>query len=162
MEIRPFAREDEAAVVDLWKRCGLVRPSNDPRKDIDRKLDVRADLFLVGVLEDRLVATVMAGYEGHRGWLNYVAVDPEFQRRGFARQIVAEAERRLLRSGCPKVNLQIRSSNSSALEFYRRIGYSVDDVVSMGKRLVMDTAPSPSSQDRPRGPGSKPPEAGTL
>ncbi|HYB63365.1 MAG TPA: GNAT family acetyltransferase [Thermoplasmata archaeon] len=160
MQIRPFAPVDEVAVIDLWRKCGLVRPPNDPQSDIGRKLEVRADLFLVGVLGDRRVATVMAGYEGHRGWLNYLAVDPEFQRRGFGRRMVAEAERRLLQSGCPKVNLQIRSSNSSVIEFYRRIGYSVDDVVSMGKRLVSDTAPSSPSLGRAHGPGPNAPQAG--
>jgi ribosomal protein S18 acetylase RimI-like enzyme len=90
---------------------------------------------LVGILDGQIVATVMAGYEGHRGWLNYLAVAPEFQRRGLARALVAEAERLLRGAGCPKINLQIRTSNQNAIEFYRHLGYSVDDVVSMGKRL---------------------------
>lgn len=138
MRIRPFRLEDEDAVVALWTRCGLVRPVNDPRKDIQRKLQVRPDLFLVGELDGHIVASVLAGYEGHRGWLNYVAVDPEHQRKGLARQIVTEAENRLREAGCPKINLQIRSSTPGVIEFYRRIGYSVDDVVSMGKRLEED------------------------
>jgi ribosomal protein S18 acetylase RimI-like enzyme len=99
---------------------------------------VRPDLFLVGVMEGKIIACVMAGYEGHRGWLNYLAVDPEHQRRGLARAIVAEAERLLAHSGCPKINLQIRTSNQDVVEFYKRIGYTVDDVVSMGKRLEHD------------------------
>jgi len=138
MEIRPFGAEDEDAVVTLWGRCGLIRPSNNPRSDIRRKQRVRPDLFLVGVLDGKIVATVMAGYEGHRGWLNYLAVDPAHQRKGLARSIVTEAENRLRASGCPKINLQIRSTNTGVVEFYRHIGYSVDDVVSMGKRLVQD------------------------
>jgi ribosomal protein S18 acetylase RimI-like enzyme len=138
MEIRTFQPTDEDAVVELWHRCGLVRPTNDPHKDIRRKLRVRPDLFLVGTLDGRVVASVMAGYEGHRGWLNYLAVDPGHQRQGLARALVADAERRLRDAGCPKINLQVRSSNAGVLEFYRRIGYSVDDVVSMGKRLEQD------------------------
>lgn len=138
MKIRRFEPGDEAAVVSLWQRCGLVRPTNDPHKDIRRKLAVRPDLFLVGELGGHVVASVMAGYEGHRGWLNYLAVDPEHRRRGLARSIVAEAERRLRELGCPKINLQIRSTNQGVIDFYRRIGYSVDDVVSMGKRLEVD------------------------
>ncbi len=138
MRIRPFRLEDEDAVVALWTRCGLVRPVNDPHKDIQRKLQVRPDLYLVGELDGHLVASVLAGYEGHRGWLNYVAVDPEHQRKGLARQIVTEAKNRLREAGCPKINLQIRSSTPGVIEFYRRIGYSVDDVVSMGKRLEGD------------------------
>jgi ribosomal protein S18 acetylase RimI-like enzyme len=138
MQIRAFQSEDEPAVIALWQQCGLTRPWNDPKKDIRRKLAVRADLFLVGVLEGRVVASVMAGYEGHRGWLNYLAVAPEFQRRGYARLIVVRAEELLRAAGCPKINLQVRTTNSEAIEFYRRIGYAVDEVVSMGKRLEAD------------------------
>jgi ribosomal protein S18 acetylase RimI-like enzyme len=138
MEIRPFQLSDEGAVVALWDRCGLLRPTNDPRKDIRRKMGVRPDLFLVGVEGGRVVATAMAGFEGHRGWLNYVAVDPTLQRRGLATQIMGETERQLRAAGCPKINLQVRVHNSGAIEFYRRLGYSVDEVVSMGKRLETD------------------------
>ena len=141
LKVRPFRAEDEESVIALWTRCGLVRPTNHPRRDIRRKLAVRPDLFLVGHLGRELVATVMAGYEGHRGWLNYVAVDPAHQRRGFGRTMVEEAERRLRAEGCPKINLQVRGSNDSALEFYRALGYSVDEVVSLGKRLVVDPPP---------------------
>jgi ribosomal protein S18 acetylase RimI-like enzyme len=141
MQIRPFQPGDEAAVVKLWQECGLTRPWNDPGKDIRRKLAVRPDLFLVGILDGRLVASVMAGYEGHRGWLNYLAIDPEFQRRGLARLIVERAEQLLRDAGCPKINLQVRMSNAEAIAFYRRIGYAVDEVVSMGKRLEADERP---------------------
>lgn len=138
MHIRPFQPEDEEAVVSLWRRCDLVQAWNDPQKDIRRKLDVRPDLFLVGVLDGEIVACVMAGYEGHRGWLNYLAVHPGQQRHGLARAIVTEAERLLRAAGCPKINLQIRTSNHGVIEFYRRLGYATDDVVSMGKRLEHD------------------------
>lgn len=138
MQIRPFEPEDEEAVVSLWKRCGLVRAWNDPHKDIRRKRKVQPDLFLVGLLDGHIVACVMAGYEGHRGWLNYLAVDPKHQRRGLARAIVTEAERLLRKAGCPKINLQIRTSNQDVVEIYRRLGYSTDEVVSMGKRLEQD------------------------
>jgi len=141
MEIRAFEPKDEDGVVSLWDRCGLIRPQNDPRKDIQRKLAVRPDLFLVGVVDNRVVGTVMAGYEGHRGWMNYLAVDPAHQRKGLARELVAAAERRLRDLGCPKVNLQIRASNLGVIEFYRRLGYATDDVVSMGKRLERDDGP---------------------
>jgi len=136
--IREFHPRDEAAVVSLWERCGLIRPSNDPHQDIERKLRVRPDLFLVGDLDGTIVASVMAGYEGHRGWINYLAVDPGHQRAGLGRTILAEAEARLRASGCPKVNLQVRTSNRAAIDFYVRLGYTVDEVVSMGKRLEID------------------------
>jgi ribosomal protein S18 acetylase RimI-like enzyme len=138
MEIRAFQPDDEEAVISLWRSCDLVRAWNDPQKDIRRKLQVRPELFLVGVLDGRIVACVMAGYEGHRGWLNYLAVAPRHRRQGYARAIVDEAERLLRAAGCPKVNLQIRTANRSVIEFYRRLGYAADDVVSMGKRLEHD------------------------
>jgi ribosomal protein S18 acetylase RimI-like enzyme len=138
MDIRPFEHADEAAVIALWQACNLTRPWNDPHKDIQRKLQVRPDLFLVGVKEGMVVATLMAGYDGHRGWINYLAVDPSNRRRGFGRAIMAEAERRLRESGCPKINLQVRTSNEEAVAFYRGIGYNLDDVVSFGKRLEED------------------------
>ena len=138
MIIRPFQMDDEDAVVQLWRDCALVRPVNDPQKDIRRKLAVQPDLFLVGTEGPRIVATVMIGYDGHRGWLNYLAVAPDQQQNGFGRQIVAEAENRLRARGCAKINLQVRRSNSAALAFYQKIGFSEDDVISMGKRLEAD------------------------
>jgi ribosomal protein S18 acetylase RimI-like enzyme len=138
MNIRPLQSVDEAAVLALWARCDLVRPWNDPRKDIHRKLQVQPDLFLVGVLEQAIVATVMAGYDGHRGWINYLAVAPEQQRQGHGRQIMAEAERCLRPLGCPKSNWQVRTSNRAVLAFSQRIGYALDEVVSLGKRLEQD------------------------
>jgi ribosomal protein S18 acetylase RimI-like enzyme len=137
-EIRPFVPSDEFAVVELWKLCDLVRPWNDPHKDVARKLAVRPEWFLVGVWRNKIIASVMAGYDGHRGWLNYLAVDPEHQHQGFGRAIVQHAEMLLKESGCPKINLQVRSSNQGVAEFYRRLGYAIDDVVSLGKRLEAD------------------------
>ncbi len=95
-------------------------------------------MFLVGLLGTRLIAAVIAGYEGHRGWINYLAVAQDSRGNGFGRRLMEEAEARLRALGCPKINLQVRSSNADVIEFYRRIGYSVDDVVSMGKRLEED------------------------
>ena len=138
MEIRPFQTADAPAVVRLWQACGLVVPANDPGKDIRRKLAVQPDLFLVGVVEGRVVAAVMAGYDGHRGWLNYLAVAPERRRQGLGRRMVAAAEERLRALGCPKINLQVRRSNAAVIEFYRRLGFAEDEVVSLGKRLETD------------------------
>lgn len=139
MDIRSYQSEDRDDVIGLWQQCGLVVPQNDPDKDIARKLKVNPEWFLVGELDGRIVASCMAGYEGHRGWINYLAVSPEYRRRGFGRQIMAEAERLLRAAGCPKINLQIRSSNKDVIAFYRSIGFAVDDVVSMGRRLDPDT-----------------------
>jgi ribosomal protein S18 acetylase RimI-like enzyme len=138
MLIRPFQPGDEEAVVALWERCGLTRPWNNPRKDIRRKMRVRPDQFLVGELEGRLAATAMVGYDGHRGWVYYLGVDPAHQKSGLGRLIMAEAERILREAGCPKINLQVRTSNTGVIEFYKRLGFTMDDVVSMGKRLEND------------------------
>ncbi len=136
--LRPFAPADKDAVVALWHACGLVRSWNDPHRDVRRKLAVNPEWFLVATIDDRVVGSVMAGYEGHRGWLNYLAVDPALRGRGLGRALVAEAERLLGAAGCPKVNLQIRTSNSAVIAFYRGLGYAVDDAVSLGKRLERD------------------------
>ncbi len=138
MQIRPFETADEDAVIALWERCGLTRPWNDPRKDIRRKRRERPDHFLVGVVDGEVAATVMVGYEGHRGWIQYLGVDPRLQRTGLGRAIMAEAERLLRTEGCPKINLQVRTSNTGVIEFYKRLGFALDDVVSMGKRLEHD------------------------
>ena len=138
MEIRPYQESDELPVVRLWTDCGLVVPWNDPHRDIRCKLEIQSEMFLVGCIDGQIVATVMAGYEGHRGWINYLAVHPDYQGSGLGRRIMEEAEIILRKSGCPKINLQIRSTNVDAIEFYKKIGYKVDDVVSLGKRLVPD------------------------
>jgi ribosomal protein S18 acetylase RimI-like enzyme len=138
LESRGYRESDQDAVVELWRLCGLIVPWNDPMKDIDRKLRTQRDMFLVGLLDSRLVGTVMAGYEGHRGWINYLAVAPDCRRSGLGRRLIEEAETRLRALGCPKINLQVRRSNATVIEFYERVGYSVDDVVSMGRRLEVD------------------------
>jgi len=138
VEIRAYRVSDEEAVVRLWRDCGLVVPWNDPHKDIQRKLNVQADLFLVGLAGDRLVATVMAGYGGHRGLINYLAVAPDLRRRGIGRCMVEQAELLLRAVGCPKINLQVRTSNTDVISFYEAIGYATDEVISLGKRLEAD------------------------
>lgn len=143
MQIRPFEDTDEDAVVALWQRCGLVRPWNDPRRDIARKCRSQRDLFLVGTGGVRVIATVMGGYDGHRGWINYLAVEPEERRRGRGRALMEEIRRRLEALGCPKINLQIRRDNLEALAFYSRLGFLEDPVVSLGLRLERDEGPRP-------------------
>jgi ribosomal protein S18 acetylase RimI-like enzyme len=138
MQIRPFEDPDEEAVIALWERSGLLRPWNDPRKDIARKRRVQRDLFLVGTIDGSVVATVMGGYDGHRGWVNYLAVDPDRRRRGLGREIMDELRRRLVELGCPKINLQIRKDNLHAIAFYERLGFVEDHSLSFGLRLERD------------------------
>ncbi len=139
MDIQAFSEQYRGAVIALWQDCGLVVPWNDPSKDIDRKLQVAPELFLLGFVDGELVATVMGGYEGHRGWINYLAVRPSRQRGGCGRQIMAAVEALLRERGCPKINLQVRSSNQAVIAFYQALGYGVDDVVGLGKRLEHDS-----------------------
>ncbi|WAB85046.1 GNAT family acetyltransferase [Microcella daejeonensis] len=142
MLIRPFSPLDTDAVVELWRAAGLTRPWNDPHRDIARKLTVQPELLLVGEVEGRVIASAMAGYDGHRGWVNYLAVDPAHRGRGHARALMAEIERLLTELGCPKLNLQVRADNEEALGFYAALGYSPDAAVSLGKRLIVDGPPA--------------------
>jgi ribosomal protein S18 acetylase RimI-like enzyme len=136
--VRPYKEADEARVIELWTFAGLLRPWNDPKRDIERKLQVQRELFLVAELDGSLVGVVMAGYEGHRGWVSYLAVDIGQRRRGIATALMRDAERRLRAAGCPKINLQVRLENAAVQAFYTAIGYGVDEVLSMGKRLEND------------------------
>ena len=136
LNIRAFRPEDEAAVVDLWQRCTLVVPWNDPHKDIATKLAFQAESFFVGELDGQVIASVMVGYEGHRGWVNYLAVHPDHRRRGFGRQLMTHAESVLHDLGCPKLNLQVRETNLSVRGFYESLGFTNDHVIGLGKRLA--------------------------
>ncbi len=138
LQIRQFRDHDEPAVIRLWQDCELVVPWNNPQKDIQRKLDAGAELFLVGAFEEKLIASVMGGYDGHRGWIYYLAVAPEFRNRGFARAMMADMEGRLLALGCPKINLLVRNTNTEVIEFYNSLGYAMDQSVGLGKRLIAD------------------------
>lgn len=135
LQIRPFQPLDESKVIALWHQCGLVVSQNDPKSDIDTKLQFQPDLMLVGTIQNDLVASVMIGYEGHRGWINYLAVAPEFQKQGIGHAMMKRVESILKSMGCPKINLQVRSQNKAVISFYEKIGYKVENVTSMGKRL---------------------------
>jgi len=137
-KIRSYRKADNEAVIKLWQDCGIVVPWNDPQRDIDRKLSTQPELFLIGLINDQIIATAMVGYEGHRGWMNYLAVHPDFQRQGFGKQMMTEAERRLFKMDCPKLNVQIRNTNAGVIMFYRKLGYLRDEVVNLGKRLIPD------------------------
>ena len=138
MLIRSYQPNDESSVISLWEECGLTRTWNNPRLDIERKLSVQAEWFLIGAIDKSIIATAMFGYDGHRGWVNYLAVSQKHQNKGYARKLMAYGEDILIAVGCPKINLQIRDSNKQAAAFYEAIGYSQDQVVSYGKRLIKD------------------------
>jgi ribosomal protein S18 acetylase RimI-like enzyme len=138
MRLRPYEEGDEESVVALWRACDLTRPWNDPHRDIARKLEVQRELFLVAEDDDGIAGTVMAGYEGHRGWINYLAVSPDRRGAGIGRALMAEAERLLAERGCPKISLLVREGNDAALGFYAALGFARDAAIPLGKRLVAD------------------------
>ena len=138
IEIRSFRQEDEALLIKLWERCELVVPWNDPSKDISRKVQLDPEGLLLGWHDNSLIASVMAGYEGHRGWINYLAVDQEYRRKGLGKTMMKAAETYLEQFECPKINLQIRAKNHQVIEFYKSIGFLQEDVINMGKRLIPD------------------------
>ena len=138
LEIRPYRPDDKKKVIQLWFDCGLVVPHNNPQRDIERKLKVNPEWFLLALLDDEIIGSCMAGYEGHRGWINYLAVSPRYRRQGIAAALMAEAERLLDAAGCPKINLQVRETNLEVIQFYESIGYKNDAVISLGKRLDPD------------------------
>ena len=135
-KIREFSAADEAAVIRLWKTVFENDPPwNDPELVIRRKQAFQCELFLVGELNSELIATVLGGYDGFRGWIYHLAVLPSWQHRGIARMMMMAIEGKLLDLGCIKINLQVRASNFQATDFYRSVGYSVEDHISMGKLL---------------------------
>ncbi|MFL2805676.1 MAG: GNAT family acetyltransferase [Paracoccaceae bacterium] len=137
--IRPFKLEDKNSVVELWKICRLTRPWNNPEKDIERKLSVQSEMFLVLEIQGSIIGSVMAAYDGHRGVINYLAVHPGYQKKGYGKILMAHVEQELLNKGCPKINLLVRSDNLNVKRFYKGLHYDEqDDVKVFGKRLIPD------------------------
>ena len=138
LNIRTYQYTDMEDIIHVWKECGLIRSWNNSKLDIQRKVNTQKDLFFVGEFSNKIIATAMFGYDGHRGWLNYFAVLPKFQKRGFGKQLLEYGELVLVDKGCPKLNLQIRAENKEAISFYKAVGYNKDEVISFGKRLIED------------------------
>ena len=138
VKIRDFSVSDTEMVVALWNRCGLTRPWNDPYKDISRKMSDNNGAFWVADHAELVVASVMIGYDGHRGSINYLAVVPEYQRSGLGAELMRRAEHFLIERGCPKVSFCVRRNNEAVLAFYQELGYEIDDIHFLGKRLISD------------------------
>ncbi|MDR5770740.1 GNAT family acetyltransferase [Caballeronia sp. LP006] len=140
MIIRTFDASDREAVIALWRDvfpeyADASRPQRDPALSIANKMSTQPELFFVGTVEDRVVGTVMSGYDGHRGWVYSLAVAPALRRRGYGATLMRHAEEALAARGCPKVNLQILAVKTELRGFYEKLGYRMDEVVSLGKRL---------------------------
>lgn len=134
--VRPFAARDREAVLALWRDVFHDMPVHrQPDADLERKLAEQPELLLVADEQGSVVGTAMGGYDGHRGWVYYLAVRPDRRRQGVGRKLMESLEAALRARGCPKVNLQIRAGNSEVAAFYRTLGYRVEERVSMGKRL---------------------------
>lgn len=140
LSIRRFDARDTPAVIALWQQAfpeyrDATKPQRNPHLSIANKLATQPELFFVAVLGERVVGTVMGGYDGHRGWLYSLAVDEAWRRHGIGTRLVAHVEEALTALGCPKLNLQVLSAKSDVRAFYEALGYRADEVVSLGKRL---------------------------
>lgn len=135
MRIQPIDPNQFEDVVELWERAGLTRPWNDPRLDLRRAVDGPSSAVLVGMDGEALVAAVMVGHDGHRGWVYYLAVGPDARGEGRGRAMMAAAEAWLRQRGVPKLNLMVRGSNAAVLSFYRALGFDVDDVQVLSRRF---------------------------
>ncbi|QTD35701.1 GNAT family acetyltransferase [Pseudomonas fluorescens] len=125
-----------SCVVELWETVfGYETAHNTPSLAIDKKLAAADGLFFVALSGNEVVGTVLAGYDGHRGWLYSVAVHPSHRRKGIGMNLVCHAEEALTARGCMKINLQIVSSNESVKAFYESLGYSTEPRISMGKKI---------------------------
>jgi ribosomal protein S18 acetylase RimI-like enzyme len=138
LSIRNYRPTDKSEVIDLWRDCGLIVPWNNPETDIARKWEDSPELFFVAELEQQLVASCMSGYDGHRGWIYFLAVRPTRQRRGIAAKLIAKIEQKLVELGCPKLELMVRKSNPEVIAFYDSVGFEPDPVIVMSKRLIKD------------------------
>ncbi|HEY70653.1 MAG TPA: GNAT family acetyltransferase [Anaerolineae bacterium] len=136
MHIRSYESTDLDEVIALWRTIFPDAPAhNVPLVDIQSKVKVQPELFFVAAEDGKIVGTAMSGYDGHRGWVYYVAVHPDIRRRGIGSALMQKVEAALKEIGCPKLNLQIRAENESVKAFYEALGYQVEDRISMGKRL---------------------------
>ena len=140
MIIRTFDERDTDNVLALWSAAFPEyavpgKPQRDPRLSIANKLAVQPELFFVGVLGERIIGTVMAGYDGHRGWLYSLAVEEDQRGNGYGRALVEHVEAALNALGCPKLNLQIMANKPDLKAFYSKLGYHADEVISLGKQL---------------------------
>jgi ribosomal protein S18 acetylase RimI-like enzyme len=136
MLIRPYDDADEQAVIALWRDVLFdSAPHNDPAMAIRKKLAVERELFFVAVVDGVVSGTVMGGYDGHRGWVYSLAVSRAQQRKGVGTALVRHLEQALTARGCMKINLQVRTSNAAVIAFYEKLGYGVEPIVSMGKRM---------------------------
>ena len=137
MTIRNYESADRGQVVALWNEIFPGSTGhNDPSESIDRKVASKDGLFFVDADGDTIVGTVLAGYDGHRGWLYSLAVSSDRQRCGIGTKLVRHAEHVLAQRGCPKLNLQVRADNAAVVAFYESLGYQTEERVSMGKLLA--------------------------
>jgi ribosomal protein S18 acetylase RimI-like enzyme len=134
-DIRPIRGGEDEAVIALWTACGLTRPWNDPVADLNLAKDGATSTVLVAADDAGISGTIMVGFDGHRGWVYYLAVDPERRGSGLGRSLMGAAQDWLTNKGAPKLQLMVRADNEAALGFYQRLGLERQDVVVLGRRL---------------------------
>ncbi len=136
LAIRPFRETDQENIIKLWEKVFPDAPKhNNPARDTRTIREVQPELFLVALLEEQIVGTAMAGFDGHRGWVYYLGVDPDYQRQGIGTSLMKRIESRLISMGCPKLNLQIQANSTDVQSFYESLGYHAEDRLSMGKKF---------------------------
>ena len=138
IKIRHYNDSDQEKVVKLWELCELTRQWNNPIKDIQRKLTVQSELFLVLEKDGEILGSIMGGFDGHRGNVNYLGIHPDHKNKGLGKLLMNRIEVELIKMGCPKINLMVRDANIDVQQFYKVIGYKEQKVVVFGKRLIPD------------------------
>jgi len=134
-KIRPYKEEDRVHVKILLEKCNLLFPGNDPDTDIDLKMSFQPNLFFIGEISSKIIASMMVGYDGHRGWINYLGVHPSFQKSGYGTAMVHKAIEILRELNCPKINIQVRKTNLGVINFYKNLGFKEHEVISMQLKL---------------------------
>lgn len=135
MQISTSTKSDMDEVIALWKACELTRPWNDPAADYRLAVANETSAILLAYSEAELVASVLTGFDGHRGWVYYLAVAPDCQRQGLGRKMMEAAEAWLRERNAPKIQLMVRDDNEAAIGFYKALGYDVQPAVTIGRRL---------------------------
>lgn len=124
------------SIVALWEKTGLTRPWNDPTQDIQRALSAKSSTIFIAKNDHKIIGTAMAGYEGHRGWIYYLAVDPDYQKQGLGKKLYNTAEQWLKNQGAPKIQILIRADNQKVISFYEGLGFEKSSSLLMGKKIT--------------------------
>jgi len=138
VKIRKLDISEIQEVIEIWKICGLLHPPNDSVDEIKIKISFQPELFLVGEVNSKIIATIMLGFEGRRGWINSLCVLPEYQGMGHGGDLVQYGMEVLRKLGAPKINLLIRPTNTKVKEFYKKLGFETEEAILMSHRFTKE------------------------